>query len=606
MSNRKPRIGITSGKAEEVTDKNYTSAIERAGGEPIMLRPGEQNPPIEELDGLVLSGGVDVEPRLYGEPIDGTEEIDYDRDALEFDLVAKARERRIPILGICRGFQLLNVAYGGKLIQDMKGHRAYEVPCESNRRSILHPIKITKPDSKLAKALATTGEVATNSRHHQAVREQELAPALVASAVSPDGYIEALETATDHWVVGVQSHPERSYEVDPRFVGLFDTFVRKARGEAGLYDGLDLVRVELGERAYNILIGEKLIGRAADFIAPVVRGRKTLLAMDENLVRPHGERLEANLRSAGFEVSTVTLPAGEETKNAEHLGTLWDALVERRYGRDCSVIALGGGVAGDLVGFAAASFLRGVDFIQIPTSLLAMVDSSVGGKTGINHPLGKNLLGAFWQPRLVLADTDVLQTLPAGERISALAEIIKYGVIYDATLFGWLEQHIAGVRDLEGGALVHAVRRSCEIKADVVTQDERESGLREILNFGHTVAHAIENAAGYGTIRHGEAVAIGMVAESLLGIGDNPNWTRAEHDRLVSLIRAAGLPTRLPDSVPLTTGVLFDAARSDKKTRAGAVRYMVPLQIGKVEACKLDDAVVEPVLLAIGATKGRS
>lgn len=361
------------------------------------------------------------------------------------------------------------------------------------------------------------------------------------------------------------------------------------------------VRVDLGERSYDIVIGSGLLSASAEFILPLLRAKKVFLVIDENVVEPHGRMLRDALVASNCDVSGMTLPAGEETKSAEHLSAIWDRLAEERYGRDCAVIALGGGVIGDLVGFAAASFLRGVDFIQVPTTLLAMVDSSVGGKTGINHPLGKNLLGAFWQPRLVLADTGTLAALPAGERISALAEIIKYGVIADAEFFGWLEENIGAVRDLDDDALAHAIRRSCEIKADVVGMDERESGLREILNFGHTVGHAIENAAKYGTLRHGEAIAIGMVAESLLGLDRGTKWTRREHDRLVALIAAAGLPTHMPAGIVLSASVILTAARSDKKARAGAVRYMLPVELGSVRAVKLEDGAVRPVLITLGA-----
>jgi len=362
------------------------------------------------------------------------------------------------------------------------------------------------------------------------------------------------------------------------------------------------LRVALGDRSYDIQIGSGLLAQAAEPIGRVARGRKVLIAWDENVASPHGKILFHALSTAGFQVEAIAVPPGEASKSVEQLSALWDKLVSLRYGRDCLVVAVGGGVVGDLVGFAAASFLRGVDFVQVPTTLLAMVDSSVGGKTGINHPLGKNLLGAFWQPRLVLADLATLETLPRGERISALAEIIKYGVIRDADFFAWLEQNIARVRDLEPEALTHAVERSCAIKADVVGADERETGgIREILNFGHTVAHAIENSAGYGAIRHGEAVAIGMVAESLLGLGRSDRWTEKEHLRLIDLIAEAGLPTALPEGLLLSVDALLAAAKSDKKNKAGATRYMIPTRLGEVRIVSLEDEVVAPVLRELGA-----
>ncbi|MEO8376605.1 MAG: 3-dehydroquinate synthase, partial [Candidatus Sumerlaeota bacterium] len=298
------------------------------------------------------------------------------------------------------------------------------------------------------------------------------------------------------------------------------------------------------------------------------------------------------------------VPGGEESKNLQQLEAIWDELLGLNLGRDAVVIALGGGMIGDLAGFAAASYLRGVDFIQIPTSLLAMVDASVGGKTGINHARGKNLLGAFWQPKLVLIDTDVLKTLPVGERVSALAEVIKYGVIDDPAFFAWQEHNIGQVREMEPKALRHAIRRSCEIKAHVVGADERESGLREILNFGHTVAHAIENCAQYGTIRHGDAVALGMIAESLAGLNKSPHWKLVDHNRLVSLINTAGLPVNLPASSSITTSSLLEAAKFDKKNRGGATTYMVPHALGKVEATRVENTGMEEALLEIGAVKG--
>ncbi|MCC5874814.1 MAG: 3-dehydroquinate synthase, partial [Candidatus Sumerlaeia bacterium] len=250
-----------------------------------------------------------------------------------------------------------------------------------------------------------------------------------------------------------------------------------------------------------------------------------------------------------------------------------------------------------------ATYLRGIDFIQVPTTLLAMVDSSVGGKTGINNRHGKNLIGAFWQPRLVLADTDTLTTLPEGERISALAEIIKYGVIYDGEFFAWIEKNINALRNLETDALIHAIQRSCEIKADVVVKDERESGLRQILNFGHTIGHAIENSTGYGVMRHGEAISIGMVVESALGVDQTPGWTETEHLRLGSLLKAAGLPTRLPKSLTVSLDDLFKAAATDKKNVDGEIRYMLPRRFGLVEAVSLANKDVAPHLVAAGARR---
>jgi 3-dehydroquinate synthase len=361
------------------------------------------------------------------------------------------------------------------------------------------------------------------------------------------------------------------------------------------------VRVELEERSYDILLGQGLLNQAGRHVIPLVQSNKVIVVHDENVTSPHGQTLIANLENAGLEVATLELQAGEQTKCLQQLERIWDYLSELRFGRDCTILPLGGGVTGDLVGFAAATYLRGVEMIQVPTSLLAMVDSSVGGKTGINNKFGKNLIGSFWQPKMVIIDIDTLKTLPREERVAAVAEIIKYGVIYDAAFFQWLEKNIQAVCDLDPKAITYAVKRSCEIKADVVSKDEREGGLRMILNFGHTIGHAIENTAGYGTIRHGEGVAIGMIAESLLALDRNPEWKAPHHDRLVNLTRAAGLPTKIPDNLELTKEQLFDAARSDKKNRGGGTRYILPIRLGRVEVVKLEDKDVEETLIAIGA-----
>lgn len=363
------------------------------------------------------------------------------------------------------------------------------------------------------------------------------------------------------------------------------------------------IAVDLDERSYRILIGPGLVREGAKHIGQILRGKDVFLAVDENSARPHGQNLEDSLTGAGLRVVTHILPAGEPTKSTARLDELWDAMSGARFGRQAALVAVGGGVVGDLAGFAAATYLRGIDFIQVPTTLLAMVDSSVGGKTGINNRHGKNLIGAFWQPRLVLADTETLETLPEGERTSALAEIIKYGVIYDGEFFAWIEKNIAALRNLDPAAITHAVRRSCEIKADVVTQDERESGLRQILNFGHTVGHAIENSTGYGVMRHGEAISIGMIVESALGVDQAPGWTESEHLRLVSLLKAAGLPTRLPKSLTVSLDDLFKAAATDKKNRDGEIRYMLPRRLGLVEAVSLANKEVAPHLVAAGARR---
>ncbi len=363
---------------------------------------------------------------------------------------------------------------------------------------------------------------------------------------------------------------------------------------------VEIVPVELGERSYEIRIGRGLLRTAGELVKETIGGSQVFVAWDENVETPHGERLAKSLREGGLEVGTMSLPAGEATKCTRELDRLWDEMSELRYGRDAAVIALGGGVVGDLAGFAAATYLRGVDLVQVPTSLLAMVDSSVGGKTGINNRHGKNLIGAFWQPRLVLIDPETLETLPREERTAALAEIIKYGVIYDEDFFAWLEANIERVRDLEEDALVYAIKRSCEIKAEVVSADEREGGLRQILNFGHTVGHAIENAAGYGELRHGECVGIGMVAESMLALEKQEGWTRGQHERLVALVEKAELPVRIPIGSSATLDQIIDASRSDKKNRGGSIGYVLPVRIGEVVAKRLVPEDMIPVARAVG------
>jgi len=288
-------------------------------------------------------------------------------------------------------------------------------------------------------------------------------------------------------------------------------------------------------------------------------------------------RLTATLARGGVAVSSVVLPDGETYKNWETLNLIFDALLTQRAERKTTLIALGGGVIGDMTGFAAASYQRGVPFIQIPTTLLSQVDSSVGGKTGINHPLGKNMIGAFYQPKVVLADTDTLKTLPPRELSAGLAEVIKYGLIWDAEFLAWLERNVDKLRALDPAAIAHAIYRSCEIKAQVVGQDEREGGIRAILNLGHTFGHAIETGMGYGNWLHGEAVAAGMVlaAQTSRRLG----WlTEADVARTRALIRAAGLPDVAPD---LGVDTYLEYMGHDKKVEAGKMRFVLLKKLGE-------------------------
>jgi 3-dehydroquinate synthase len=289
------------------------------------------------------------------------------------------------------------------------------------------------------------------------------------------------------------------------------------------------------------------------------------------------EQLTAALQAGGVTVMPIVLPDGEAYKNWETLNLIFDALLTQRAERKTTLIALGGGVIGDMTGFAAACYQRGVPFIQIPTTLLSQVDSSVGGKTGINHPLGKNMIGAFYQPQVVLADTDTLKTLPARELSAGLAEVIKYGLIRDVDFLAWLEANMDKLRTLDAAAITHAIHRSCEIKAQVVGQDEREGGIRAILNLGHTFGHAIETGMGYGNWLHGEAVAAGMVmaAETSRRMG----WlTEADVMRTRALIRAAGLPDVAPD---LGVDTWLDYMGHDKKVEGGKMRFVLLKKLGE-------------------------
>jgi 3-dehydroquinate synthase len=324
-------------------------------------------------------------------------------------------------------------------------------------------------------------------------------------------------------------------------------------------------------------------------------GKRCALITDRNVGRLHAKAAEASLQAAGFDVVTITVPAGETAKSLKTVQYCYDQLAAHRLERKSFVVAVGGGVIGDLAGFVAATYLRGVPFLQVPTTLLAQVDSSVGGKVGVNLKAGKNLVGSFYQPRLVLCDLDTLRTLPEREFRAGLAEVIKYGVIYDASLFRRLEREMGKLLKQDAKLLGSVVARCCEIKADVVGQDETESGLRAILNFGHTVGHAIENSMGYGKYLHGEAISIGQVAaaalsEKVLGLSGH------EVIRIQKLLSEAGLPThiRLDDG---QSRRLFDAMKVDKKVSAGEIHFVLAEKIGKVRwGQKVPQALLERTL----------
>jgi 3-dehydroquinate synthase len=334
------------------------------------------------------------------------------------------------------------------------------------------------------------------------------------------------------------------------------------------------LNLELPGRTYPIYIGRGLLDQP-DLLARHITGRQVMVVSNETVAPLYLDRLCAGL--SGFDVHRKILPDGEQYKTVDTLNTIFDALLQVPCDRQVTVIALGGGVVGDITGFAAACYQRGVHYIQVPTTLLAQVDSSVGGKTGVNHPLGKNMIGAFYQPRCVLADTDTLNTLDPGELRAGIAEVIKYGIIRDAEFFGWLEQNMARLLNREPEALAYAIERSCHNKAEVVAADEREAGERALLNFGHTFGHAIETGMGYGKWLHGEAVAAGMVMAA--DLSQRLGWL-VEHDflRIRKLVEQAGLPSAAPADI--NTERFLELMAVDKKVEAGRLRLVLVRAIG--------------------------
>ncbi|MBF5003841.1 3-dehydroquinate synthase [Diaphorobacter caeni] len=355
------------------------------------------------------------------------------------------------------------------------------------------------------------------------------------------------------------------------------------------------VEIPLDERSYFIDIGEGLLNDLnANRALP--KGTSALIVTNETVAPLYVGKLQDALKGQYRAVHTVILPDGEEYKTWQTLQKIFDALLENGADRKAVLFALGGGVIGDMTGFAAASYMRGVPFVQVPTTLLAQVDSSVGGKTAINHPLGKNMIGAFYQPQLVVCDLDTLDTLPGRELAAGIGEIIKYGPIYDMEFFSWLEANMDALLQRDRAALAHAVKRSCEIKAWVVGQDERESGLRAILNFGHTFGHAIEAGMGYGAWLHGEGVAAGMVMAAelskRLGMVDE-----AFVLRLRTVIERAGLPVRGPRiDADDNAGRYLQLMRIDKKSEAGEIRFVLIDGPGKAVMRPAPDALVRDVI----------
>jgi 3-dehydroquinate synthase len=343
------------------------------------------------------------------------------------------------------------------------------------------------------------------------------------------------------------------------------------------------VQVDLGERSYSIEIGVDVLGQVGQQLRRRIDASRAMVVTVPPVGRRYASTVMRSLKQAGIVARRFDVPDGERTKNLRQVSRLYDALLDAGADRGTAVVALGGGVVGDLSGFVAATLLRGVPLVQIPTTLLAMVDSSVGGKTGVNVARGKNLVGAFHQPRLVWMDVNTLRTLPLRQLSAGMAELIKHGAIRDEGFFEWLESELEGLMNLQPELLIPALERSCAIKAEVVRLDERESGLRMILNFGHTVGHAVEALKGYRGILHGEAVAIGMAfaAGRSEALGLSPRGTK---ERLVALLHRAGLPTELPE---FPRRAYLQTLRVDKKKRDAQIRFVVLRGIGKVETVPL-------------------
>lgn len=371
-----------------------------------------------------------------------------------------------------------------------------------------------------------------------------------------------------------------------------------------------VIRVDIPQQSYDIAIAipadavatqkaETLAAGGLDdlgvWMSRLKLGKKVLLVSNPVIFKKYGQRAIAALELVGYEVTTCILPAGERYKTLKSLQKIYDIALQNRLERSSTMVALGGGVIGDMTGFAAATWLRGINVVQVPTSLLAMVDSSVGGKTGVNHPQGKNLIGAFHQPKFVLIDPSVLKTLPPREFRAGMAEVIKYGIIWDEQLFSKLEQakRLDQLRYVDEELLQLILSSSCQAKADVVSKDEKESGLRAILNYGHTIGHAVESLTGYKLVNHGEAVAIGMVAAGQIAV-QLKMWNATDAQRQHALIQKTGLPTKLPAGVDLDA--IVDTLQTDKKVRDGKVRFVLPTAIGTVT---VTDQVPTDVILQV-------
>ena len=341
------------------------------------------------------------------------------------------------------------------------------------------------------------------------------------------------------------------------------------------------ITVDLPQDSYAIAIAPDSLKDLGNKMKQLNIGKKVLVISNPEIFGHYGEACLKSLETAGFETRTHLIPAGEEYKNLQSIQQVYDTALSNRLERSSTFVALGGGVIGDMTGFSAATWLRGVNFVQVPTSLLAIVDASVGGKTGVNHPQGKNLIGAFYQPKLVAIDPILLKTLPPREFRAGIAEVIKYGIIWDEDLFTKLEHcdRLDSLEHISNELLEMMITRSCQAKAQVVGQDEKEAGIRAILNYGHTIGHAVESLTHYKQFVHGEAVAIGMVAAGKIAV-EMGLWTKEEAKRQDALITKAGLPTDVPTELAIDD--ILESIKSDKKVKAGKVRFILPMAIGKV------------------------
>jgi 3-dehydroquinate synthase len=338
------------------------------------------------------------------------------------------------------------------------------------------------------------------------------------------------------------------------------------------------IQVQLGDRSYPIYIGQDLMNDSGLF-ARYLTNKKALIVSNDTIAPLYLQQIQQAM-SASARIETVILPDGEKFKDLQHLDYIFTALLEHNFARDSVLVALGGGVVGDMTGFAAACYQRGIEFIQVPTTLLSQVDSSVGGKTAVNHPLGKNMIGAFYQPKSVIIDTLCLQTLPANEFAAGMAEVIKYGIIWDADFFQWLEANVDALKSLQTDALNYAIAKCCQIKADVVAQDETEQGVRALLNLGHTFGHAIEAEMGYGVWLHGEAVSAGTVLAAQTACKLNL-LDEQSVERICRLMQAFDLPITAPESMGFEQFIKH--MRRDKKVLGGKIRLVLPTEIGKAD-----------------------